>query len=811
MMSFILLLISFMTFASTDFTLKEVVVNCKKSEICSQRTLRFKSLEGDYRSLVHLKDTLRVMASDGGYQSFDYVLLEEEGTNTLKINFTMKPIIQEINIGFADRNLEFDPMQLITFREGDFYESQKLEESLEGVHAKLDAMGFPDNKHTSEVLESSGTIRINIAITLGSPRIFKSVVSNSKSLFVKNYLKRKFLNFYNKPFDVNSFKTYLDEAQKELFNYGYYLISLNFTPVYKGKRVSLRIKVTHDYPFAFDFRNLKRENRDVVHALLVDVFRKFKRPLSDSAIKNTLKDHYRSKALLNAEFKVETSEFKNSSNEEVHLYRIYFDEQGKTRLVNVTFLGNSFFKSSKLHNLFHNEAFELASINYYDEEYFDFFQDYLKNLYVEKGFVQAKVFDPVKVFDSAKKVSSVEYTIQEGQRAFVTKILFEGLPAEFDKEIIPLMWNKLQNAFNPIKATDDIKTVATFLQEKGYYYAEVSNANDNSLVTYNRTATEVTIKFKIDPGPLVKLNRILYMGNDKTKKRVLSKKILFQKGDIISPSKTREIESVLSATGLFNSVNVTPLRHNSKNAATDLLVRVTEREYGLVEIAPGYRTDLGLKLTGTLSYQNIGGYNQAVTFRSQVNRRTSYTTLDPERRDDLKNLIEHNTSITYTKGDIFDTLIDGSSSVSYQTRRFYKFDADIFRINGTLSRDLTRQFSASLKYQYEDIEQYNATDIEENGKSHIGSITPSLTYDLRNSQVNPQRGAFFNISSEFANPYLGSQKTSDATINYLKIMMRNRFYIPFKNGTLAISLTSGIQENLARDKVIVNGNQQTEG
>jgi outer membrane protein insertion porin family len=813
MMYLLLILITILSsaFAGSDFNLNEVIVECPASEACDQRAARFKTMIGEYRSLVHLKDTLRVMASDGGYQSFYYTLDEVDNTYHLTIKFQLKPIIQEINIGFTDRNIEYDPTQLVAIREGEFFEMQKLQHSVDGLHSRLEEMGFPHNSHIFEVIEKGDKVNINIVITVGKPRIFKTVSSNSKSHYVRRYLSRKFLNLYNKPFDLSRFKVYLEDAQKELFSYGYYLIELDFIPAVKGDRVTLDIKVSNDQIFAFDFKNLKHEFRDVVHRIAVDLFKKYKRPVSESTLKIALREHYQNKALLNAQIKIETSQFLNKDKEQVQLYRIYFDEQYKTQLVDVNFVGNSFYKKSKLERMFKKEAFELASINYYDEEYFAYFQEYLRLQYIQEGFVQVRIPDPIKVFDAEKKTANIEYNINEGVRAFVRKIEFEGVPAEYEDLVLKDLANKSEKAFNPISMAEDIKKVALILQEQGYYYAEVLNANDSDLVRYSKSGSDVDIKYKVDPGPVVRLNRILYLGNDKTKKKVLAKKITLQMGEIITPSKTRDIEASMSATGLFNTVSVIPLKHNSKNASTDLLIKVSERDYGLIEIAPGFRTDLGLKLTGTISYQNIGGYNRAITLQSQINQRFNYSTLSPARRKTVSSLLEHNTTLTYNQGDIFDTLINGAASIGYQRSRFYNFDADIFRINGTLKRDLTKKLSTSATYQYEDIAQYNGSTKDDEGKYKIGAVTPSFTYDLRNSQVNPLSGAFFNISCEFANPYLLSQKESDLTINYYKLISRNRFYIPFKNGTFAISMVGGVQENLSKDIIDVNGVKQPSG
>lgn len=801
-LALLLIFISHIVAANTDFNLTEVRVNCVQSDECPFRKIRFENLRGKYRSLVHFKETLKLVASDGGYQDFSYDLYQkDDGVYSATINMRIKPTIKEINIGFTDRNIQADPNQLLNLKEREYFEPAKLKESLEGLSKKLESMGYPHNSHEVKVTEKQDKIFVNLIITLGEPRIFKRIKSNASSSFVHDFLVRKFYFLYDKPFELTKFKLYLDDAQKELFEYGYYLVNLDFVPIIKNNRVVLDIKVTNDRLFAFDFEQLQIESRDSLLVLVKDMFKKYKRPLQEANLKQAIKDHYKKMAILKTDVKVSTSKFKNKFNETVTVYKVVVGEGQKTILKEVSFIGNYFYTTEKLKKKFEKEAFELASINYYDDEYFNYFVGYLKNEYYQQGFVQAKITGPIKQYTENKKEASIEYVIQEGQRAFVRSVTIEGITPEMEDILISKMDNKIGAPFNPIIVMDDLKKVTNHLQESGYYFAEIQNVSDDQLVKYSKAGTDVDIKLTVNPGPIVKLNKIIYLGNDKTRKRVLEKKILMDQGELITPSKTREIESAISATGLFNSVSVQPLRHSSQNTSTDLIVKVVEREYGLVEVAPGYRTDLGLKLTATYSYLNLEGKNMAITARSQVNRRFDLWMLDPTRRDKNKHLIEHNNTLTYSWGDMFDTRVDFTSSASYQRRRFYSFDADIQRYNMIFTRDITRKFSTSARYQFEDIYQFDGTAEKDNGRFRIGAITPSITWDLRNSATIPTEGAFFNMSMEFANPYFFSQKTNDLTINYYKLLSRNRFYIPYKNGTLAISAVVGVQKNLANETV----------
>jgi outer membrane protein assembly factor BamA len=174
MIVLLLLFSSLFSLASNSFNLEEVLVECKKSIPCDQRVTRFMGLVGEYRSLVHLKDTLRVMASDGGYQSFVYKLEESEDKHTLYINFKLKPLINEVKLVFKNSKFAMDSFQLIGLREGEFFEIQKLKESLLGLKERLDSLGYPLNTHEYEVVEKKDKVNIFINVELGTPRIFKN-------------------------------------------------------------------------------------------------------------------------------------------------------------------------------------------------------------------------------------------------------------------------------------------------------------------------------------------------------------------------------------------------------------------------------------------------------------------------------------------------------------------------------------------------------------------------------------------------------------------------------------------------------------
>ena len=61
------------------------------------------------------------------------------------------------------------------------------------------------------------------------------------------------------------------------------------------------------------------------------------------------------------------------------------------------------------------------------------------------------------------------------------------------------------------------------------------------------------------------------------------------------------IRLVNDVNGDFKAYFTIPVMASKSNDLVDIVIRVTEREFGVIEVAPGFRTDIGLKLSTKLS------------------------------------------------------------------------------------------------------------------------------------------------------------------------------------------------------------------
>jgi outer membrane protein insertion porin family len=374
-------------------------------------------------------------------------------------------------------------------------------------------------------------------------------------------------------------------------------------------------------------------------------------------------------------------------------------------------------------------------------------------------------------------------------------------------KILKNIVNKEGLPLNILELEKDITRAVTTLRDVGYFYAKFKNKNQNSIVKYQSNFTQADIYLDFDPGKLLRADEFIYVGNIVTKKIVLERELDIKVGDVVTPEKIKSIRDSLNSLGVFSKVSVltsvTNLHNNDEEYKARLVVKLRERALGRVEIAPGYRTDLGAKFSFSFFKNNLWGLNHSFNTRLLLNRRFTFDELDQKRLGtNREHEIEGLAKVTYSWPYLFNS-VNFDANITFQRRRFYSFDADIIRISPQFSKQFNKYFATSLKYQFEQIRQHRASNIDNNATFRIGGLTSAITLDFRDNRISPRSGSYYGLSWEFANPYFGSLKDENIEINFSKLISRNRFYLPFFNKKLvfALSISGGYQRNYATDTI----------
>lgn len=623
---------------------------------------------------------------------------------------------------------------------------------------------------------------------------------------MKARFKSYFEDLNGKPWDVLKFKIKIDQITKELFNNGYFSSSVKTELIGSESNVVVKISIVALERINFQFLGNKIFSHQELRKRLIDKIRNDFGKIDVGAMENFINDYYEEAGFYSTNVKSYQNEGRDLDGAVVKNYFFEILEGEKLKVLNILYRGNLALRAEDLNELLKKNGTPLALAGYYDKTFFENYTDIIKKEYLSRGFVFAEVSKP-RVATNDDATLSIEFGITEKQQVLLKTITLAKIDRAQEAVVKKILMNQENQPLNVVELEADLKKIISYFQAEGYYFANIANLNGDSLLVYDKTYSFVELRPDLILDRQVCFNEAIVNGNNKTLPEVIFREIDMAKGELITPARLEVVRQKLSGLGLFSTLRISPYmiyEGDEKSCArTNLVIQVKEKDFGLFELAPGYRTDLGAKLSAGVTYNNFMGMNRSASLKVQSNQRFNLDGFDDRQQFLNKKRLEYLGKVSFIEPYLFHSFIKTQLELemasSFQRKRFYGFDADIFRISPQLSKNITKNLSTSVKYQFERINQFDGTILKDNDNFSIGGITPSVTYDKRNDPINPREGYYLNLSSEWANNYFGSMKNSDLEVNYIKVVSRKKFYYPLGNFTLAFSLAMGYEKNFALD------------
>lgn len=784
------------------------IVNAKCSDLSKEACERVRNRFQDFEGVSYQSDTfnrrLRFKLSDSPYKKFSYKVLKNGDQLEFHVHALPKKKIGDISINY---NVQVNLPELSTYipaKSGDYFDRNKIQAIRSSLENFLSDRGFQDLSIIFHTTENEKTVDIKVDVELKSITRVKEVRIATSNPKLIGRVESRFLSFEGEILDRLRFKLVVDQLSRELFESGFYHSEVTLLPEQKvdsGKGVILRVKVKYGPLYSFYFQGNNYKTRSELLSIYSDAVRKSDAKELSESFKNEVIQAYEQAGLYGTDVNISKFEGVNKSELSFVNFFVHIKEGQKKPVGRPIFRGNTNVSDEALNELYDKSSSVLASRNFLDMKFLKDFQSELKEFYLARGHVFAEVSGPI--IENAGSLTNITYSIRERQQAKLSSIRITPLESELEGLVANKLKNKVGEPVNIPALESDLDTVLDELHSEGYFFAEIKNLSDDSLLTYSSNFSEADLKIELESSRKVELNTVLVTGYDKTKLEVLTREIPLKKGDLITPKSVAKIKERLISLDLFSSVRVAPevltvQGASSERQKANLLIQVDEKAFGVGEVAPGFRTDLGAKASVGLTYNNISGMNRSVSVNLEANRRIDYSDFDTRRRKEEKDLTEYSAKVNFNEPYLFSSELQFDASSAYQRKRFVSFDADIFRVSPQISKVFFDKLTLSVKYQYEEIRQFDATNKDFNDDFTIGSVTPSFTFDLRDDPVRPRKGAFFGLDWEFANPTFFSMDDEDITVNYYRMISRNNFYVPISDHfTLAFSLAGGIQKNFA--------------
>ena len=380
----------------------------------------------------------------------------------------------------------------------------------------------------------------------------------------------------------------------------------------------------------------------------------------------------------------------------------------------------------------------------------------VQDVYLQKGYLDATVSDPLMRVDSGSYKADVTYNISEGDQYRINTVSIAGDVEGLDLDEIKSELKSLEGkVFNINKLRKDRAYIQEQVANLGYAFARVRPD-----FRKNAEAKTVDIQYVIRKGNKVTINDVIISGNHTTVDRVIRRDIYLAPGDLFSLTDLRDSEDTLRRRGYFEKVTIEKERVDDHTM--NLLVKVKEAATGSIQAGGGYGSYQGAMVSASVSDRNI--------FGSGINAGLSF---------DLSK-ISTNYSLSIQNPRVWDSEYSMGGSLHHSEFQYPTYDQTSTGASVNIGKQLTRNLYGSLSYSYSENE---ATDANNSANPNTlvdygqfifspkdlnyakSTFALGLNYDSTDDYFTPRKGFIVGGSVGYSG-IGGDQKFVDATARF---------------------------------------------
>jgi outer membrane protein insertion porin family len=437
---------------------------------------------------------------------------------------------------------------------------------------------------------------------------------------------------------------------------------------------------------------------------------------------------------------------------------IRITEGEKILIKRITFVGNRAIEPWELKNVMETKESSLISFitgtGVYQREMLRNDLRRLEAFYQTRGFLRVEISEPDVRVDPKANGIFITIAVKEQEQYRVGRVRVEGDDLFSAAELKNLMKLQEGEIFDRSQLANDVLKLSDRYTERGYAFADVV-----PVTNIDQQRHLVNVDVQIDRGPQVRVGRVLIVGNEITRDKVIRREIRLNEGDLFDSSKLRRSRQRLGNLGFFEEVKL-DTRRRPEEDLVDLEVRVKEQPTGAFTAGAGYSSTQSVIGTASIRQNNLFGRGQRLALVAAVSAVSADFTL------------------SFTEPYFLDT------QFSLGLEAFNRnFDYDSFESRETgaglrFSRAIGEYLRVGLGYRYEDID---ISDVAEDasqrikdlaGRSTSSIITPSIAWDTRDNALNPSRGFNNFMTLDVAGGPLGAEN------QFYKVIGEVNWYYP---------------------------------
>ncbi|MEJ0062993.1 MAG: outer membrane protein assembly factor BamA [Alphaproteobacteria bacterium] len=415
-------------------------------------------------------------------------------------------------------------------------------------------------------------------------------------------------------------------------------------------------------------------------------------------------------------------------------------EGDKTGIQSIGFVGNNHFSAGELRGIINTRESAwwrfFSSSDFYDPDRLNYDRELLRKFYLNQGYVDFRVLSANAELTPNKKDFFITYTVDEGERYRLGEIKvvseLKGLDGAQYADKVTTISGDWYSAAEIERSIDQLTTAVDRLQ-----YAFVEVVPDIERI---REKQIINIVYRVREGPRMFVSRIDIEGNMRTMDKVIRRELAFAEGDAFNKAKLERSEQRIKDTGFFEEVKITP-EEGAQPDQTAVKVAVKEKATGEISFGAGYSTTDGPLGDFSIREKNFMGKGQDVRFGATLSGRT--------KQFDVSFTEPYFLDRDLAAGvDLFRVTRDNQDASSY--------DETNTGFSLRLGYPLSEQLRQRLNYTYQNTNISTVPDTasrfirEQQGVANTSMVGQELSYDTRDSRLNPSTGYILHLYTDLA-------------------------------------------------------------
>jgi outer membrane protein insertion porin family len=378
----------------------------------------------------------------------------------------------------------------------------------------------------------------------------------------------------------------------------------------------------------------------------------------------------------------------------------------------------------------------LTSDDTYDPDRVTYDRELLRRFYLKRGFADFRVMSAIAELTPNREGFFITYTIEEGERyRFGSSTINAALRDLKPDELKPLLVAEPGSWYNADQVEDIVQKLTDAVGTKGYAFVDVRPQIKRDPV---RQVIDVT--YDISEGPRVFVERIDITGNVRTLDQVIRREFRLVEGDAFNTAKLRRSRQRLKDLNFFEKAEVTNVPSDTAPDRTVIKVEVQEKSTGELSFGVGWSSMVGPMLEASIRERNLLGRGQDVRLGGTIGTKRSQ--LD----------------FSFTEPYFLDREIAAGFDLFAITRKLTtesSYASESLGGDVRIGYQLTDPLRQDLKYvlkrdKVSNVDSTSPYILEQVGSRVTSSVMQVLTFDKRDSKVEPTEGYFLKGGTEAA-------------------------------------------------------------